>query len=220
MKTTKHGLKGQPQQRISTNGDTVTAFFQRMSLLQRIEPVLTELTWEIIHSDAASPRQRCLPNYCYNILRIFRKTYFKALPLSGLERCGSLDWECLGQMIGAGMSCLRFGESQLQDVLASEGLDNLSPEEMTQLVHLVFPSTQNGEGQPELWPQIPNATVQDMVANHFALSSTELWERFAICNQGACQYVLRTFFSSYFFQNWHRKGFEGMAGLVSSFAAK
>ena len=187
MKTQIVGLKGQTKERISTNDEAVTAFFREMTLLQRIEPVLTELAAIILESRNAPDRQSALPRYCGNILRIFRRTYFKALPADGLDGCAALHWERLGQVIGAGTSALRFGETQLQDLLKPEGLDNLSQEEMARLVRMVFASGHDEAAQSELWPQLPDATVQDMVASHFAITAPELWERFAICNQAACQ---------------------------------
>jgi hypothetical protein len=168
----------------SSFDETLAKFFARMSLLQRLEPVLLELFQIIADPDRPKGKETALPKYCYNILLMLRRTYFKALPVDAASRCASLDWGCLGQVIGAGVSSLQFGQSHLLDALAKEGLENLSEAEMTQLVRFVFPNSEE-EKQSDLWPQIPGVTVQEMVANHFAIGTAELWEEINVCNQSA-----------------------------------
>ena len=93
MKTQIVGLKGQAKERISTNDEIVTAFFREMTLLQRIEPVLTELATIILESRNAPDRQSALPRYCGNILRIFRRTYSR--------RCQRTAWTVAPRFIGS-----------------------------------------------------------------------------------------------------------------------
>jgi hypothetical protein len=80
------GFKGQEKEQVVSNTEAVTAFFQRMSLLQRIEPVLMELARNIIAPDRVARGQATLPKYCYNILRILRKTYFNVNVRRGICR--------------------------------------------------------------------------------------------------------------------------------------
>src|SRR5271168_1893785 len=104
----------------SSVDETLEKFFAQKSLLQRLEPVLVELSQIVLELNEPSEREGPLPKYCRNILRMLRRTYFKALPVNGAHRCANFDWGCLGEVIGAGMSSLRFGQSHLQDALAKE----------------------------------------------------------------------------------------------------
>jgi hypothetical protein len=58
------------------------------SFMERWEPVSKELKWVIDGRPNEEQHQKILPDYCYNILEIYKRTTFKGF-LGSSEKCES-----------------------------------------------------------------------------------------------------------------------------------
>lgn len=144
----------------STCGDPVGELFARKSIFERLQPIMSELLRSIRGQQSSDISEAPLPAYCYNILKIFRKTYLKILPEP--DRCvlrepGQTDWDALGRMLGLGLHCLSFVALDLKVIIDRQ---KLLPEERARL-----------------------ATMIEAIANENA--KNVLWEAFTASNKAA-----------------------------------
>jgi hypothetical protein len=82
---------------------------RRMSFMERMEPVCAELKL-ILHGSEDAADHKKLPDYCYNILKVFKRTCFKILPTlpetvscdkERLASCKTLDRLSVTELIGS-----------------------------------------------------------------------------------------------------------------------
>jgi hypothetical protein len=112
---TKGASKNQP----IPQKDSLEQFFGRMPFLERAGPVLAEMSRILCAESGECEAGPPLPQYCHNILAIFRRTYFKHFPAfadvvtNPPGQPVQVDWRLLGKMIGIGLRCLRFGEYEV-----------------------------------------------------------------------------------------------------------
>jgi hypothetical protein len=110
--------KGQNQ--TTPQQDSLAQFFSRMPFLERAGPVLAEMSRILNAGTGECEAGPPLPEYCHNILAIFRRTYFKHFPAfadlvtNQPGQAVQVDWRLLGKMIGIGLRCLRFGECEVE----------------------------------------------------------------------------------------------------------
>jgi hypothetical protein len=124
--------------------ETVKEFFRHKSFLERWLPVVQEMASGWRAEKPTDQRQKCLPDYCYNILSVYRRTYFKGLPTmaetvnvtdkEGLSRAKTIkeakqvldiNWRSLGIMMGIWSRGMRFFDLEAEDMLEKDGLLNL-----------------------------------------------------------------------------------------------
>jgi hypothetical protein len=123
----------------------------KVPLLERGAPLLSEINWILQEKPGAKDHQKILPEYCYNILDVFRKTYFKAFPsrseiIKVTSKIGQLtgknaveiDMVKFGQLFGILDRCLRFVDMEATESLERDGLGNLSSEKTTELLTLFY----------------------------------------------------------------------------------
>ena len=142
----------------------------RKPLLARLEPVMVELSWVVAGRPGADQHQKILPEYCYQIFELYRRTLLKVLaPLSEVvavkdpERAAScastqeakqavaIDWEKLGAVIGMGERSLMFVGGELEGKIQEAGLSDLTAEQEAKAGKMLFgeePVVENpGESQ-------------------------------------------------------------------------
>jgi hypothetical protein len=119
--------------------------FSQISYAERWHPIALDLKWVLSGMPDEANHKKLLPDYCYFILELFRRTIFKGLsaPSEVFRPAGNgaglkLEWQRIGMAIGIGMRGLQyFGpemEGQVED-LASH-LEKLSPEEAEQIAKM------------------------------------------------------------------------------------
>ena len=94
-----------------------------------------------------------------------------------------VDWNGLGRVLGLGLRCLRFGESELEGVLSGENTANVpGAMELTALLASVLPTNRSrpDDGSPQLM-----AVNKEIVKSGLVEGAKELWEGFLLCNQAA-----------------------------------
>ena len=130
--------------------------FHAKSIVERFAPAFSEMLWVLSGSPNPDQHSKPLPDYCYNILEVFRKTYFKHFPATSdvvlateptaLAQAKTLeaarpvvrfDWNAMARTIGMGLRCLRFAQMEARseaDFIESDA----SPERKKQLFAIVF----------------------------------------------------------------------------------
>jgi hypothetical protein len=207
MKTAKSSATRSPFTSTAPKPDSIRAFFARISLADRMRPVLSELLWVV--RGCESPHEKILPAYCYRIFGKFRRTYFKelpSLPVSG-GSCPVIDWNGLGQVLGLGLRCLRFGESELDGVLGGEGVaTGPGTEELMSLLASVLPTNQS---KPEEGSRRAIAVNKEIVKCGLVEGAKELWNGFLQCNQAASREGTESF------RKLNRSAVKGSSGFMA-----
>lgn len=123
--------------------------------MERGKPLIAEMLWVLQERPGEESHEKTLPDYCYNILDVFQKTYFKGFPLlsetvmvidpAGLKTAKTVeeakkvlrvDWKNLGRLIGLATRCIRFAE--LEAANDSDGLGDMTPEKSKELLTLIY----------------------------------------------------------------------------------
>ena len=154
----------------------------RKSLLARWEPVAKELRWIISGRPAEQEHEKILPEYCYNILELYKRTIFSVFaPLSeavGIKnkaqadtcktiaeakQCMSFDWEKLGAVFEAGERAQRFFEKEVDGKLAEEGLLDLSAQEEEEVAQLLMGDGWLAQKMAEIQAQEPGKRPEEVL---------------------------------------------------------
>ena len=125
----------------------VRDLFKAMPLTERGAPIFGELNWVLQGRPNADQHPLILPEYCYNIFAVYRRTYFKSFPLlsdtvvvidpAGLKDAKTIeaakkvlriDWKNMGLVLGIGGRCMRFAEREAAAILQLDGFDGLPAE--------------------------------------------------------------------------------------------
>jgi hypothetical protein len=138
------------------------AMLLEKSFMERWKPVAKELEWALGDREDVSMHQTILPDYCYNIFDLLRRTTFSAFPtknetvvcpdksklvgktISEAKQHLSIDWEKMGALIGIRMRGMRFFDLEAEAIIKEEGLADLSEDESIDLGKLI-----GGEGEME-----------------------------------------------------------------------
>ena len=135
----------QINRRIPSEADKqiVRELLNAMPLIERGNPLCAELIRVLKDRKDSDQQRQTLPGYCYNILDVWRKTYFKAIPsladtVAITDRAGMasantveatkqvlrLDWRNLGKLAGNVLRCLRFADLEAEAQLKLDGFDD------------------------------------------------------------------------------------------------
>jgi hypothetical protein len=146
-----------------------------MPMIERGKPLVKEMFWMLqLH-----PMTNALPAYCYRILEVFRKTYFKNFPalsdtvaivdevaareaktLEAAKKVMRIDWVKLGFVVGVATRCVRHAE---WEVAAEAGdLGKCAIEETKDICALLF---------GRQWVEVNSADItakplNDLIAEH------------------------------------------------------
>src|SRR5580658_9324045 len=60
---------------------TVRELFYARPIIERGRPLYQEMLWFLSGCPNPDQHEKLLPDYCYNILAVFQKTFFKNVPL-------------------------------------------------------------------------------------------------------------------------------------------
>jgi hypothetical protein len=135
--------------------NTFRKFLREKSFLERWLPVVFEQfrLWGTFTNQS----ENLLPDYCYNIFEIHRRTYFKAIPAVGesiavtdkeqLAACKSVEeakqflkinFRNLAKFGGVTLRGIRFFDLEAGPYLEKEGLLNLNADEVAEVMELVL----------------------------------------------------------------------------------
>ena len=128
----------------------------RMPLLERMEPIQKEIGWVISDRPNAKHHKKVLPEYCYHIFELQRRTIFQPLsPLSDLikfknkkrglkaktiveaKKSMVIDWEKLGAVFAMGDRCRMFFENELEQKNKREGQEKFNKKQESDFIRLI-----------------------------------------------------------------------------------
>jgi len=146
----------------------VRDLFYRMALFERGRPLLAEMTWVLLGRQNPDQHVKILPDYCYNILDVFTRTYFKVFPslaetvqvqdqaalasaetIEQVKSALSLVWVNLGQMFGIAGRCIRYADMEAKTDLERD-MAGVTPEEEGELFRIIFGQRWLDENQEKI----------------------------------------------------------------------
>ena len=142
---------------IPADRQTVLELFYAIPMIERGRPLMAEIMWVLHGRPELERHEKILPDYCYHIFDVFKKTYFKGLPslsdsvsvtdqnrlataqtIAEAKQALNVDWVSMGKMFGIGMRCLRFAELEAGDNLNQEGFGDLSTEKAKEICTVIM----------------------------------------------------------------------------------
>jgi hypothetical protein len=165
----------------------VRKIFYQKPLVERGKPIVLEMLWVLLGRQKPGQHKKLLPDYCYNILDVFRKTYFKGFPLlsetvlvtdqAGLaaaktveaaKRVIRFDWRNLGKLAGIGTRCVRFAELEAEEELDKEGFEKLAPDKVLRLFTMVCGEKWVAQNQSKLEMEAAETILTELLNQHTA----------------------------------------------------
>ena len=61
--------------------EMIKQFFYQVPLIERAKPLIGELIWILQDRPDLDMHKKVLPDYCYNVMDVFKRTLFKSFPL-------------------------------------------------------------------------------------------------------------------------------------------
>jgi hypothetical protein len=164
----------------------------RKSFWERWEPVQKETLWVITGRKGAKHHKKILPDYCYNILELHRRTIYKLIkPLSDVilfknrklalkaktveeaKKAMIIEWEKLGSVFEAGERSLRFFEKELERKLRRDGFFKLGKKKEDEIYRLFLGGAWIEKKIAEIQAIDPGAPLEEILAKrHAAMAET------------------------------------------------
>lgn len=162
------------------------------SYMERWEPMAKELRWVICGRPNEEQHQKILPDYCYNILELYKRTIYKgyvpiseAIFIKDKERAATcktiseakeimtIDWEKLGQVFSIGERGMMFFENEAEQKLKQDGLLDLTPNQDDDIYKLVFGDRWAEKRKTEIQAQEPAKPLEEIIVERlFAIEAT------------------------------------------------
>jgi hypothetical protein len=177
------GIYFQPDKILQVKAATkLRKILLRKSFMERWEPVSSELNWFINGCPNEEQHQKILPDYCYNIFDLYRRTLFKAFtPMSEVftikdkERAATcktvaeakqimtIDWEKLGSVFAIGERGQAFFENEVEQKLKQDGFLDLTPEQNDDIYKLIFGERWLKKKSAEIQAQEPDKPLEEII---------------------------------------------------------
>ena len=129
----------------------------RKSFMERWEPVQKEIAWVLHGQPDEKHHKNKLPDYCYNIFALQRRTIYKvyspfpeavkiknkrrarkAKTIAEAKKAMDIDWEKLGAVFAMGERCQLFWENELPREIQRLGLMKLKKKREAELFEMLF----------------------------------------------------------------------------------
>lgn len=198
-------IKAQSDKQIKEDArQRVREMLIRMSFAARWEPLWNELCWVIKGRENEAEHVKILPDYCYHIFALFKRTLFKVFPTRSeiikiadkplvaipdavgvVEPEITINWESVGAFIGVGQRSFRFFHIEVEDDLRREGLLNFSQSQYEDLAELFIGNDWLKAKLAGLQALNPGKTVEEIVSEKIA----SIIETIATSSQKAAQFA-------------------------------
>jgi hypothetical protein len=212
------GIYFQPDKVLEEKASTkLRKILLRKSFMERWEPVTNELAWVIGGRPNEEQHQKILPDYCYNIFDLHKRTIYKVYaPISEVvtikdkERAATcktieeakqimtIDWEKLGSVFAMGERGMMFFENEAEPMLKKEGLLDLTPEQDEKIYKLIFGDRWMKKKIAEIQAMELDKPLEEIIEKH--LTSLEETTKKAV-------------------PEWHQKALEWEPDAVTKFHA-
>ena len=180
---------------------------RRMPLFERMEPIQKEIGWVISGRPNAKHHKKVLPEYCYHIFELQRRTIFQPLsPLSDLikfknkkrglkaktiveaKKSMVIEWEKLGAVFAIGDRCRMFYENELEQKIKQEGLSKLTKKHEVDFVRLICGERWIERKIAELKAIEASKPVEEILADKFFTTAETTKKAIPEWHQKACEW--------------------------------
>jgi hypothetical protein len=184
MSFSKAKLSRQPSQ---ADKELARELFSKIPLMDRGTPIQQEMLWVLLGRQNAEQHVKLLPEYCYNIFDVFRKTYFKGFPalsetikitnpaalpeaksIEASKKVLQLNWKNLGNLSSILKRCTRFAQMEAQEELEKDGFSGSSPEEITRIFTTICGKEWATTNQSRIETENPNVIIAGMLQTQVA----------------------------------------------------
>lgn len=155
--------------------------------MERWDPVQQEMNWILTGRPNEKHHKRILPEYCYHILEVQRRTTCKAFsPLSEVlsikdkrrarkakimaeaKKSFSINWKKWGAILAIGERCLDFFEHELEQKLKQGGLLKPKKKEELELYQILFGREWINNKLAEIQAQEPGNPIAEIIGQKLA----------------------------------------------------
>ena len=154
----------------------------KQTFMERWEPVCNELKWVIGGRASEQEHQKILPDYCYNIFDLYKRTiYIEFAPITDVitikdnqraatcktveeaKQVMTVDWNKLGSVFSAGERCTMFFENEAEPLLKQDGLLDLSSEQDKEIYELFIGDRWMNKKLAEIQAHDPSKPVEEII---------------------------------------------------------
>jgi len=174
---------------------TVRELFYAKSIVDRGAPLFKVMMWYLAGRLQSEEHFKMLPDYCYNILEVFQRTYFKNFPLltdtmlvmdptalpgaktiEEAKKVVRFDWANMGKACAIATRCIRFAELEAEDEANQDGLADDAPEKVKLLFTVVFGKSWVEQNEARILATPPEKLLSDLLNEFIATWVTQLQE--------------------------------------------
>jgi hypothetical protein len=176
---------------------TAQELFYTMSMLERRKPIVDELLWVLLDCPNLDQHIKLLPDYCYKIFEVQRKTTFKALPMisdimflkdqaalasaktvDNAKKAVRIDWGNLGRVFGFGLRCMQVVELEASNEFGGDGVDELTGNEANEFLMMNLGKRWVTENQARIMTETPGEIMAETLHQEAASNVAEIrkWE--------------------------------------------
>jgi hypothetical protein len=154
----------------------------RMSFCERGQSLVTEMLWVLRGRQNQAEHRKSLPDYCYNVFDLFKRTLFQIYPelsevititdkelaakgkgIEDTQQCLKIGWEQLGIVTGIGIRGLRFMEVDVEKQLKQASLLDLDDEQCEDMAKWLYGPDWLEKKSAEIQAQEPGKSVEEIV---------------------------------------------------------
>jgi hypothetical protein len=169
---------------------TVRGLFYAKPIIERGRPLFQEMLWFLSGCPNPDQHEKSLPDYCYNILAVIQKTFFKNVPLlsdtvlimdqSALPSAKTMDevkkvlrfdWANMGKICALGMRCTRFAELEAEKGIDGDNLADSTPEQVNRIFTMIFGQAWVRQNQDRISATPPDKLLSELL-NEFLVPWT------------------------------------------------
>jgi hypothetical protein len=197
------------------------------AFLERWESVQTETKWVITGCPDEKHHQKILPDYCYKILELQKRTIYKlmspvsevirfknksralkAKTIADAKKVMSIDWEKLGAVFSLGERCQTFFEKEVETFIKRDGLTKLKKRHEAELYRMMFGNTWLEKKLAEIRARNAGKLVEEAIENEFAKLKNTTQKAVAEWHEKAREWDVKAV------TNYHTGVVKGSSGFI------
>jgi len=167
--------------------DKLRKMLARKCFMERWEPVQKETAWVLKGKPDEKHHKKLLPDFCYNILALQRRTIFKVYsPLSDAikiknkrlarkaktiaeaKKAMTIDWGKMGAVFAMGERCQMFFENELPREIQKSGVGKGKKKHLAELFDLLFGNRWLEKKFAKFQSEKPGKPVEEILGEKFA----------------------------------------------------
>jgi len=165
----------------------VRQIFFTVPMVERGKPIIAELTWFLLDCQDSKAHANILPDYCYNIFEVFRRTLFKGFPklkdtvqiidpagvptaktLEEVKKVIRIDWKNIGRGFGIMARCIRFAEYESEEEINRDEVGEPTPQENEDTFRIICGAQWVAQNQMLIKNEPFERVIQKLLLEHVA----------------------------------------------------